>query len=371
VGYDYRLTSLPGFISIKLSFFTEPALKDVSKEMAIIVLGVVIVSLIQVKILGDFYQQQSVEAIEPSLIDIKEQLLKEIDRVIPELKTETVQSIRETQQEIHNIIPDIKSESVRILQDTQVEIKRIIPEVKTETIKSIQDIQNRVTDATNFMLTGIDVLQGAKIAGFTNIYPTRYEKISGKSVVDTIKDDLNSESSRIRLMGISLGDYFLDRGVLHNSFTKLLETNIHNDKPEIQALLVHPKCETLRERARWEAGPDYYNEPAFFDSTTYIETDGAARIAKRLCEKYIKILHVRLYRQAPTAFVLLTSRFAFVEAYNYSARGSNVPVFQVQAGSPLYMSYENHFDRIWSVATPIGEYEPFSKEDVKNVLQKK
>jgi hypothetical protein len=312
--------------------------QDVSKELGVIILGLVIVSVAQAKLLGDFYQQQSEEAIQPSLERIKTQLLNEIGRIMPELKTETIKAI----------------------QDTQNEIKEVIPELKSETIESIQDIQKRVTTATEFMLNGIDVLRGAKIAGIVNIYPTRYEKISGKSVIDAIEEDINSESSRIRLMGISLGDYFLDRGVLHSSFSKLLDVSIRQGKPETQALLVHPKCETLKERARWEAGPDYYNEPAFYDSTTFIETDGAARIAKRLSEKHSSILSVRLYRQAPTAFVLLTSRFAFIEAYNYAARGSNVPVFQVQAGSPLYRCYESHFERIWAISTPIGEYNPFT-----------
>ena len=73
-------------------------------------------------------------------------------------------------------------------------------------------------------------------------------------------------------------------------------------------------------------------------------------------------MDVHLYRQAPTAFVLLTSRFAFIEAYNYAARGSNVPVFQVQAGVPLYRHYESHFERIWMVSDPIGAYDPFTNQ---------
>jgi len=296
--------------------------RDVLKELGVIVVGVVIVSLIQIVILNDFYQQQSREAISP----------------------------------------DLESVEARVVE----EFRRVIPEVKAETVHAIDDIRDRVSEATSFMLNGIDVLTGAKSAGIINIFPTRYEKISGKSVIEVIQEDLLAENSQIRLMGISLGDYFLDRGVLHSNFIKLLETTSHQTvKPSIHALLVHPKCETLRERARWEAGSEYFQEPAFFDSTTFIETDGAARIAKRLCEKYGPLLEVRLYRQAPTAFVLLTSRFAFIEAYNYAARGSNVPIFQVQAGVALYRHYESHFERIWSVAEAIGAYNPFSATDKK------
>jgi hypothetical protein len=310
------LTSVILFSAGYLLKLPEPV-QDALKELGVIVVGVVIVSLIQVRILGDFYQEQSREAISPDLESVEGRLVEEF--------------------------------------------RRVIPEVKTETIQAIDDIRERVSQATDFMLNGIDVLSGAKTAGIVNIFPTRYEKVSGKSVVDVIQKDIQAESSQIGLMGISLGDYFLDRGVLHNSFIKLLETSSNSSsKPIIRALLVHPKCETLRERARWEAGTEYYQEPAFFDSTTFIETDGAARIAKRLCEKYSGILEVRLYRQAPTSFVLLTSRFAFIEAYNYAARGSNVPVFQLQAGVSLYRHYESHFERIWCVSAPIGEYNPFT-----------
>lgn len=303
-------------------------LGDILKQVGAVVAGAVIAGLIQVRILGDFYEEQSRSAIAPGLEGVQAKVAEEIERIIPELKTETVKSL-------------------------------------SETVTSIDNIRDRVTEATQFMLNGIGVLNGAKSAGIVNIFPNRYEKISGESVIDAIRRDFQAESSQIRLMGISLGDYFLDRGVLHTSFVEFLESKDHLNL-KIRALIVHPKSETLRERARWEAGQEYYHEPAFFDSTTFIETDGAARIAKRLCEKNGSILDVKLYCQAPTAFVLLTSRYAFIEAYNYAARGSNVPIFQVQADVKLYQHYESHFERIWEVSKPISEYNPFAIKN--NVL---
>ncbi len=293
------------------------------KEISMILLGAVIITFLHQKVLGEYFQHQSremvVEAISPNL--------------------EAVETT---------------------LSDA---IREIIPGVKEETVKSIDDIRKRVSEASEFMLRGIGVLSGAKAAGIVNIFPTRYEKISGESVVDAIAKDMKAESSSIKLMGISLGDYFLDRGVLHRNFVDLLE-NSSGTGIKIRALLVHPRCEALRERARWEAGQDYYREPAFFDSTTFIETEGAVRIARRLCQKYGNSLAVRLYKQAPTAFVLLTSRFAFIEGYHYAARGSNVPILQVQAGVALYRFYESHFERIWEVSESISEYDPF-KGDAK------
>jgi hypothetical protein len=236
------------------------------------------------------------------------------------------------------------------------EIQKILPQVKDETVKSIDDIRRRVSEAAGFMISGIGVLSGAKSAGIANIFPTRYEKISGQSVVDAIAEDMENETTVIKLMGISLGDFFLDRGVLHRKLASLLESS--SKTVRIEALLVHPKSEALKERARWEAGPEYHSEPAFFDSTTFIETDGAARIARRLCQQYPNRVEVRMYRQAPTVFLLQTTRSAYIEGYHYAARGSNVPVIQVQAGVSLYKCFESHFDRIWKVAEAIADYHP-------------
>lgn len=305
---------LVGVIFLCISYFTtDEIIKNISNMITSIVFGVVIVSLIQVKVLGDFYSEQSREAISPNLKMVEEALVKEM--------------------------------------------KNIIPKVKDETVGSIETIKNRVEEATIFMIEGIGVLSGAKKAGIINIFPSRYEKIADVSVIDTIIQEFEYEKSHIKIMGISLGDYFMDRGVLNNSFLNILK-NKADLELSIQALIVHPQSDTLKERARWEVGHDYLNPPMFYDSTTYIETDGAARIAKRLHQQYNDRIDVRLYKQAPTSFVLLTSRYAFVESYNYSSRGSKVPMLQIQAGTDLYNHYEKHFDNIWNISELINNYNP-------------
>jgi len=288
------------------------------RDIAMIFFGAVIVTLLHERFLSDYHSVQSGENVRKAILPT----LNTIDRKLGDA------------------------------------IDRIVPSVKDETVTSIREIRDKVTEASEFLLQGIGVLRGAKAAGIVGIYPARYILTSGVSVTDAIAEDIQVESNQIRIMGISLGDYFLDRGVLHKSFGSMLEPHDSSLTPKVRALIVNPMCDALKERARWEAGQEYSREPAFFDSTTFIETAGSARIAKRLCEKFGDHLEVRLYRQSPTAFVLLTSRFAFLEAYNYAARGSNVPVFQVQAGSPLYRHYESHFERIWSVADSVRDYEP-------------
>lgn len=295
----------------------------ICREISMILFGAILVTYLHHKVLEGYFQHKSCEtinlAITPHMAEIESTILGALN----------------------NIAPDIKKESVQ----------------------SIHDIQRRVSEATEFLLNGIGVLSGAKVAGIVNIFPNRYLKVAGEQAVDVIAQDLLSENTEIRIMGISLGDYFLDRGVHHTLFAKILENSSTKAKgPKFKALIVHPQSKTLKERARWEVGPDFYQEPTFFDSTTFIETDGSARIAKRLCEKHNSILSVRLYEQAPTAFVLLTSRFVFFEPYHYAARGSNVPLFQVHANADLYKYYSSHFDRIWDVSQSVTEFIPFGKK---------
>jgi hypothetical protein len=303
---------------------TSPLIQDSMRTVAMIISGAVIANLISEYVLGDYYRQQA-----------RDNMERAVSPDFDELKRSVSDSLLKT-----------------------------VPMIKEETVGPIEEIRKRVSDASDFMLTRIGVLRGAKSAGIINIFPNRYELLENESLLDTIRRDVQAETNQVRLMGISLGDYFLDRGVLHTCLIDLLEKAKISGVPKLKALIVHPKCAALRERARWEAGEDYYAAPAFYDSTTFIETDGAARIAKRLCQKYGACLEVRLYNQAPTAFLLLTSRFAFYEPYDYAARGSNVPVTQIQAEVALYKHYETHFDRVWSVAEPVAMFDSMI-EDTK------
>ena len=201
----------------------------------------------------------------------------------------------------------------------------------------------------------------AESAGIINVFPSRYDKSSQKIALNILQKDLQRESSQILLAGISLGDYFLDRGILHKSLIRLLErTSNQFASLKVKVLLLHPKCEALKERARFEGGEEFFQLPNFFESTTFIETDGAVRIAKHLANKH-QSLEVRLYRQTPSVFMMLTSRFAFIESYTYVSRGGSMPLLQIKKGAPVYNNYEKHFQKIWTLSEPIELYNPFQK----------
>ncbi|UCC68657.1 MAG: hypothetical protein JSV79_01590, partial [Armatimonadota bacterium] len=110
----------------------------------------------------------------------------------------------------------------------------------------------------------------------------------------------------------------------------------------------------------WEAGEDFYRDPLFYDSTTFVETDGCARKTKYLRQNHGDRFDARLYQQAPVSFVVMTSSHLYVEQYHYAGRGSNAPVLEVEAGSPVYTAYAKHFEGLWRRARPIEDYNPLA-----------
>ena len=248
-----------------------------------------------------------------------------------------------------------------------------VTDLSQEIGRPIQKIRETIEEIGKTLENEIAVLSGAQKCGIVNIFPNRYDKIAGGSLNESIAKEFMTTQSSIFIQGISLGDYFLDRGVMHKHFMRLISRQLsesiddNEDTLEaglhIQALIVDPKCKALIERSYWEAGPEYCQDlDAYTDSTTYIETDGAARIAHRLQNKFSS-LEVRCYTQAPTCFLLLTGKYAFVENYTYASRGSSCPNIQIEEGTDLYKLYKKHFQNIWDSATPIEQYDPMRSLD--------
>jgi hypothetical protein len=289
----------------------------------------------------------------------------------------------------HNLESQFKEISKQIFNDIKINFNKfnmpltkenlsgVVNALITEPVLEIKDSIINVKKALN---NHISFISGAHRAGIVNIFPNRYSTIGEKSLNAWIESEFEravEDGSTISIMGISLGDYFLDRGYMHKTFIKILPLmkQKHPDKKQVRALIVDPKCDALLERARLEVADIYMdtdekridfheNMDAYKDSTTYIETDGAARIAQRICKLDKVSLEAKFYSQAPTCFLFLTNRYAFVENYTYASRGSSTPIIQIEKGIDtdfvkLYELYEQHFENIWKDATSIGQYKSY------------
>lgn len=289
------------------------ALSSPIKQFAVILFSAAFVSYTHEKVLGDYYKQQTKE--------MNEQFVTKTGEIV---KTHIETMEMGLSNKIINIVPDVE--------------------------RTLEDINKQISGSINSMITGMEILAGAKTSGIVNIFPTRSEPNLGKSFFDVVSDEISIEETKIRIMGISLGDYFPDGGRLHNKLHSILEDQ-NKAKLEIQVLFINPECDALKMRAGFESKSHY----AY--SSTYLGAVGTAKISKELCKNY-KNLKCKIYQEPPLAYVLLTSRFAFIEPYNYAGRGSNVPIVQVQEGSYIYKSYSNHFDNIWEKSKNIFEYQP-------------
>lgn len=293
--------------------YPSSALSGPVKQFAVILFSAAFISYTHEKVLGDYYKQQANEMNELFVTKTENIVKKEIETMEKGLS-----------DKIENIVPKVGN--------------------------ALKDINDQIYEATNSMIMGMDILAGAKKSGLVNIFPTRYEQNLGKSFINVVSDDISKEETKIKIMGISLGDYFPDAGRLHNKLHSILEDK-NKEKLEIQALFINPECDALKERSIFES------KSIYTCSSTYLGADSTAKISKEWCRNY-KNLKCKIYQEPPLAFVLLTSRFAFIEPYNYAGRGSNVPMMQVQEGSPIYESYSKHFDNIWEKSKTIFEYQP-------------
>jgi hypothetical protein len=196
----------------------------------------------------------------------------------------------------------------------------------------------------------VGLFETAHAGGILNIYPDR------RRAMVALEQALSGASGEVRIAGISLGDFFLDRGQLCLTVQRLLDDD---GRPvRMRCLLADPAGPELRERARWEAGEEFCHNPLFYDSTTFVETDGCARKAKFVRHKHGERFEARLYCQAPISFVVLTNSRLYVEQYHYAGRGSNAPLLEVDASSPLYRVYVDHFEGLWRRARPVEDYDP-------------
>jgi hypothetical protein len=129
------------------------AARDMAQKLAMVTLGAALATLIHKSRLREYYKEQ-------------------LGRTLAESLTPDFDGVK------------------RKVDDAMVQI---VSEVTTQTTQSIDDIRKRVAEASDFMLNGISVLQGAKASGIVNIFPTRYHDSSRvESVKATIVSDITS-----------------------------------------------------------------------------------------------------------------------------------------------------------------------------------
>jgi hypothetical protein len=250
-----------------------------------------------------------------------------------------VQSLARVREEAGEAMQLMASEADSSLRSIKADLDSFTGRLRSDVERMVIQVQ-----------AGVELFRAAQAGGIRNIYTDR-----GKGM-QALREAIAQAKGEVRIIGISLGDFFLDRGLLCSAVREILDDA--DSEVRLRCLLADPQGTELRERARWEAGEEFCYDPVFYNSTTFIETDGCARMAQYLCEKHHERLDARLYAQAPVSFVVLTPTRLFVEQYHYAGRGSNAPLLEADANSAIHKAYERHFEGLWRRARPISGFDP-------------
>jgi hypothetical protein len=185
----------------------------------------------------------------------------------------------------------------------------------------------------------IGVSKSAWECGLANLFSSR------SWAEERIKYLLLHETKEIRLIGISLRDYFHAGKGLH---TAIVEAS---DRVSVRALILDPYSDQGRYRSeREEPGVNTSGGNLFSEVKTSIRTVERLQMQGKQGLK----MDARLYFGSPSCFAVLTSESLIVEQYHYGRSelganilGGKVAVLEYSRDSAMYKEIDGHFDHIW------------------------
>ena len=175
----------------------------------------------------------------------------------------------------------------------------------------------------------------------------------------SIYSEIQKESN-IKLMGIALRDFFSTskKGHVAGEDRKFsINSYLDEGNKKVEVLLLNPYSEYAQIRAAREDGKEYNdfinyeNSTLFKDvnlSLTFLE-DKIQKLKKNNNNKTIK---VKMYRSINPIFIVITSKYVYVEHYNLGIEGEigggESPVIKFLKESDLAKNYIQHFEYIFT-----------------------
>ena len=195
--------------------------------------------------------------------------------------------------------------------------------------------------------------------GIVNIFQSR------SIAKDRIKVLMKNEKKEIRLIGISLRDFF-HAGNDYYTVLREISSNKHDDgNISIKALLLDPLCEQGVLRSQRE-------EPGIERGNLYSEVVTSLRSIDRLKENGA-LIDVRLYQASTNCFAIQGDEGVLIEQYHYGSAepdatilGGKIPLLEFHKKSPTFQEIKGHFDYIWDKASiNIEEWRKSSGENIQ------
>lgn len=228
----------------------------------------------------------------------------------------------------------------------------------TEQLETIRSEMESITIDT------FDLIKSARDSGISRIYalrtgsenPEAKKAFHERLKLEFSKADQSEletkEPKTIRMMGISLRQFFNDIGELFN----LGESILRNERLKLQILLINPFSAQAGLRAERESQTkdklEYVDVEDHFNSTLFQDFQKCTKALIPYIDDS-KRVEVRLYNTAPSCFLIFVNEIVFVETYHYGRsgvgglKGGKVPVLEFHSDTNTYKELKGHFDYVW------------------------
>jgi len=202
------------------------------------------------------------------------------------------------------------------------------------------------------------ILNGAVSQGIAGILgPRGSDPKTGAEIADA----LESATGEIVLQGIGLREFFSER-----SYTTILRQMASEDRPvQIRALLVNPVSEFARARAVAEDGAQFHDEGRFRGGPLYRDSWRSLNVIAAMKNEAESRRHfgidVRFVDHWPSAYIVSTNEYTFVETYHFGKPGDAlevgsidglVPMLKLRSDSDYSRILRSHFNYIWLGTNP-------------------
>lgn len=195
------------------------------------------------------------------------------------------------------------------------------------------------------------VLNGAIANQLTQIYHKRSEGLQ-----DILNDMKTSRC--IKIIGISLRDYFNPAGKFFMEMEAILDDIDRNKDRIIRVLFINPNCEQATIRAERESDEDFTKENPYELSGLYTDVWQTIRyLGRRLTDN----IEAKVYNSSPSCFLVITDNNTYIEQYHYGIPraglvGGNFPLLKFPtmlkedirlSASTISEHLDGHFNYIW------------------------
>jgi hypothetical protein len=235
--------------------------------------------------------------------------------------------------------------------------------VEKDVTHDLRDIRARIGEQTDALVQGSSSLDALRRTGVGQVWQSRGDAL------EAMKQDLEAHDLRsIRVIGISLNDFLrVDQHQNLHSVWKLISNYLRGDrKPEstldVRVLVIDPNSYGALLRSFGEVRQDDDLAGRLDEDVTATARRLAglkAEVAAQAAEnpEVAVTFDFRLYRAAPTVFMVWTDKAAYMQPYYFWSKRQfeqSMPVMRFETAFGLE-AMKSHFDLLWQFASVDGE----------------